>query len=286
MAQKDLTEKLLEDYDDVFADIINVLVFHGEQRIVPSSLRNAQTISQYKDDSNTLHEQERDVLKYWTECNVEIAVYGIENQTRAEKLMPLRIMGYEGASYRSQLSKKPIPVVTIILYFGTESHWNEPKTLKELLDIPAGLEEYVNDCRIHVFEIAWLTDEQIQMFRSDFKVVANFFAKKRKDKDYIPDDQTEIRHVDEVLKLLSVMAGDNRYEMTLVGVDKKEVRTMCDVAQRLEDRGRMEGRAESYFEMVQEGICPVRVAAQKLQMSDAEFEKRMETAGYRIPEPV
>lgn len=34
------------------------------------------------------------------------------------------------------------------------------------------------------------------------QVVANFFVQKRKNKDYIPDDPTEIRHVDEVLKLL------------------------------------------------------------------------------------
>ncbi len=46
------------------------------------------------------------------------------------------------------------------------------------------------------------------------------------------------------------------------------------------------GRIKSYFEMVQEGICPIDLAAQKLQMTVAEFEKRMETAGYKIPEPV
>jgi hypothetical protein len=104
------------------------------------------------------------------------------------------------------------------------------------------MEEYVNDCKIHVFEVAWLTDEQVQMFRSDFKVVANFFVNKRRNKDYQPDDKTEIQHVDEVLKLLSVMAEDKRYESILA--DKKEVRNMCEVAQRLEDRGRAEGRAE------------------------------------------
>ena len=34
---------------------------------------------------------------------------------------------------------------------------------------------------------------------------------KRKNKNYIPDDPTEIRHIDEVLKLLQVMTGDERY---------------------------------------------------------------------------
>lgn len=31
MGEKDITEKLLEDYNDVFADIVNVLLFHGKK---------------------------------------------------------------------------------------------------------------------------------------------------------------------------------------------------------------------------------------------------------------
>ena len=40
--------------------------------------------------------------------------------------------------------------------------------------------------------------------------------------------------MDEILKFLSVMTGDNRYEEILS--DKEGVSNMCDVAQRLEDR--------------------------------------------------
>ena len=53
--------------------------------------------------------------------------------------------------------------------------------------------------------------------------------KKRKNKDYIPDDPTEIKHVDEVLKLLQVMTGDDRYKEMFK--KKKEVHSMCDVAE-------------------------------------------------------
>ena len=34
MGEKDITEKILEDHNDVFADIINGLIFAGEQRIL------------------------------------------------------------------------------------------------------------------------------------------------------------------------------------------------------------------------------------------------------------
>lgn len=38
MGQKDLSEKILADYNDVFADIVNVLVLEGRQRIDPDDL--------------------------------------------------------------------------------------------------------------------------------------------------------------------------------------------------------------------------------------------------------
>lgn len=139
MGQKDMTEKLLEDYNDVFADILNVLLFEGKQIIRPETLQETKAKSQYKADDAELHEMERDVVKLWQEGNVSFALCGIENQTQAEKGMPLRILNYDGASYRSQLLKGKsgsyYPVLTIILYFG-KAHWNQPKTLKKVMHIP------------------------------------------------------------------------------------------------------------------------------------------------------
>ena len=104
------------------------------------------------------------------------------------------------------------------------------------MEIPTGLDEFVSDYQIKVFEVAWLSEEQISYFQSDFRIVANFFVNKRKNKNYIPDDPTEIQHVDEVLKLLQVMTGDARYKR-IFGKKKEGVQSMCDVAERLEKRG-------------------------------------------------
>ena len=121
--------------------------------------------------------------------------------------MPFRIVGYDGAAYRSQLQqerKKMLPVMTIVLYFGTDRHWNSRKKIKELMEIPRCLDTYVNDYQMHVFEVAWLTEEQISHFHSDFKVVANFFVQKNVQKtvslylrwDTGPADlQKKIRHL-------------------------------------------------------------------------------------------
>ena len=37
MGEKDMSEKILEDYNDVFSDIVNVLLFHGQELIEPSA---------------------------------------------------------------------------------------------------------------------------------------------------------------------------------------------------------------------------------------------------------
>lgn len=248
MGQKDISEKILVDYNDVFADIINVCVYDGEEVVKPDDLENTSVHAQYKAEDDKLHEEERDVAKYWKKENIEIAMYGIENQVKIDKNMPFRMIGYDGASYRGQLlhkRKSVVPVLSFVLYFGIERRWKQYKSIKECVTVPDGLEEYVNDYKVHIIEVAWLTDEQLAMFKSDFGIVANFFVQKRKNKNYKPDDPREIQHVDAVLKLLSVMTGDRDYESLLYKCQQeREVKNMCEVAQRLKREGREEGRQE------------------------------------------
>jgi hypothetical protein len=243
MAEKDLAEKLLADYNDVFADIVNVLLFDGEERVSPDDLENALVHSMYKADDEKLHEQERDVAKYWKKSNVHIAMLGFENQSSICREMALRVIGYDGAAYRNQLlrcekGEKIYPVITLVLYFGTEKRWDMPTNLKALLDIPAGLDSYVNDYNIHVCEVAWLPDETIKKFTSDFGIVADFFSQKRKNKGYAPS-QKQIKHVDEILKLLTIFSGDKRYgeSFELAQTEGKEITTMCDILQSWIDEG-------------------------------------------------
>lgn len=271
MGEKDLSEKILEDYNDVFADIVNTLIFRGKEVVKPSALGNSLVHSQYKADDKKLHELERDVTKYWKDYEVELAIVGIENQTKVDRTMPFRVIGYDGAEYRKQLLRKKqkiVPVVTIVLYFGME-RWRAPKSIYEILDIPEGMEEFVNDYKIHVFEMAWLTDEQIAGFKSDFGVIAKFFVNKRKDPERAMEDQTVIKHVDEVLKLLSVMSGDQRYEKILKSSDKKKgVFRMCDVAERLEKKGIAKGRMEGRMEGRVEGQNLLVTVVQRLRAGE------------------
>lgn len=245
MAEKDLSEKLLEEYDDVFADIVNVLLFDGKREVKEEELSETGTESQYKADDSVLHAQERDVAKYWKKGKIRLALYGLENQTTIDYKMPMRILNYDGMSYRSQLLKdenEVYPVITLVLYFGTERQWKKPLSLYEMFSVPEELKEYINDYKINVFNIAYLSEEQVNMFTSDFKIVADYFVQKRKDGKYKPSSDV-IRHVDAILKFMAVFTGDQRYfnEAIQKKMQAGGIQTMDKVIDDYIDLGRKEG---------------------------------------------
>lgn len=64
MGSKDIVEKTLESYNDVFADIVNVLLFDGDEVIKENELQPAREKSMYKIDGK-VYQQERDIAKFW-----------------------------------------------------------------------------------------------------------------------------------------------------------------------------------------------------------------------------
>ena len=86
--EKDITQKTLERYNDVFADIVNVLLFNGERVVREDSLTDALPGSILKMDGR-IRTQYRDIAKYWHNSKIKLSMLGLENQTKPEKRMPL-----------------------------------------------------------------------------------------------------------------------------------------------------------------------------------------------------
>ena len=254
MAEKDISEKILLAYNDVFADIVNALLFKGEQIISPDDLVDQAPRAAYKADGK-LRDIERDVAKRWIKNNIRIACVGFENQSAPDPDMVLRVYGYDGAEYRSQLLRENLknpryPVVTLVLYFGYRERWNAPVSLHEAVNIPDCFKPYVPDIKINLFEIAYLSRTQLDYFHSDFKVVADYFIQKRENGDYTPSPE-KLKHVEAVLQLLSVMTDDNRFEEVLnenSATGKGGVHTMCDVLDRVEARGAIKEAVRLYHD--------------------------------------
>lgn len=275
MAGKDITEKILESYNDVFADIVNVLLFHGEQIISPDELEDQAPRAAYKADGR-IREIERDVAKRWTKSNIRIACVGLENQTEPDADMPLRVFGYDGAEYRAQLTKenqgKPrYPVVTLVLYFGHEKRWDKPLTLHEAANVPDVFKPFIPDMKINLFEIAYLQREQVKLFRSDFRIVADYFVQKRESGDYRPSPE-KLDHIEATLQLLSVMTRDHRFEDVLNDEPMEGgTHNMCDVLDRIErkgiekgiERGREEGKENALLASIRSLMETLKLSAQQ-----------------------
>lgn len=260
LGEKDIAHKILESYNDVFADIINVLVFNGEQVVSEHDLVDRTPYGFYK-AAGDIHEEDRDIAKLWKNGQIRISCLGIENQERSDPDMPLRVIGYDGAEYRAQLlsdnlSSDRYAVITLVLYYGYKNHWSGPLHLKDRIHIPAGMESLVNDYRFNLFEIAYLDRETVNKFRSDFRIVADYFVQKQENGDYVPTAQV-MQHVDAVLQLLNIFEPDDRYvELYNHYIQAKEPEregvTMCDVLDRVEEKGRTKERESMIHTMYEE----------------------------------
>ena len=247
MQEKDITQKMLERYNDVFSDIVNVLLFGGKKVVEEESLFDATTDSILKIEGRVRF-QDRDVAKYWKDSQINIALLGIENQTNPDKFMPLRVMGYDGLEYTRQVRKEcngesKYPVITLVLYLGYDKKWTYPKNLFGALDIDEGLKPYVNDYKINLFEIAYLDREIIDSFTSDFWILADYVYQMRVNRNYVADKKS-IGHIEELLMLMSAMTGDKRFEEIIDEANTKEVVNMCEVLDIVEARGIEKGREE------------------------------------------
>ena len=218
---------------------------------------------------------------------VRISLLAFENQTSYDKDMVLRVLGYDGAEYRSQLSgEERYPVVTVVLYFG-DRPWGPNRTLHDTVRIPEKLNPYVNDYRLNLFEIAYLPEEWIKLFKSDFRIVADYFTHSRENPDYRPKDPVKFRHVEEMLTLMSVLTGDSRYTELMYDEEGGLAETMDKVLDRAEARGiaigeargRAEGAIQTLTRLVQKGLLSLTTAAQEAGLTPAEFKEKAETLG-------
>ena len=217
MGTKDTTQKRLEDFEDIFADISNVLLYDGEDIIKENELETVTAKDTYTVEQQ-IHEVERDVAKRWKHHSLHISLIGLENQTDPDYKMPLRVICYDGASYRAQLnaneSKKTYPVITLVLYMGTEKRWTAPKQLTDCFKYDERLSKFISNYKINVVELAWLSDEQIMKFKTEFRNFVELLRDTRlgRKPQYSP---IQLKHVHELLQLMRVMSGNDEYEQLL-----------------------------------------------------------------------
>ena len=80
----------------------------------------------------------------------------------------------------------------------------------------------------------------MQLFTSDFRIVADYFVQMRKSRNYTAPETT-IRHVHELLQLMAVMTQDSRFEGAYSPDMERRPTSMCEVLDQIEGRGIQKG---------------------------------------------
>ena len=104
MGSKDLAEKNLLQYKDVFSDIVNVNLFGGRHYISANELsREPGELITKSSSDNKLKQLQMDVpMKCNKKYNTRFCVC-LENQSDINNIMPIRDMGYQHAKYMEQV---------------------------------------------------------------------------------------------------------------------------------------------------------------------------------------
>lgn len=287
MGQKDITQKSLEGFPDVFADIINALLYQGETVVREENLFPFATESFFPVTGHRLKNQFQDVSMMEYQRKLPLAQYTIENQSSTDYRMVLRNAGYEGACYRRANSmKNPYPFIGIVLNWGKKV-WKGKTSIHDYFSERTALRQtlrYINNMRYPVYDMRYLTPEVRAGFHSDMRIIVDFLAEQDKDKikgGYEPPKQ-KMKHPEEVLSMLKALAGDERFEEIWKRFKEqaekeaagKEGITMCRLLDSYWDdgvntgmeRGKALGKAEGLAEGKVQGRINTLIANLKILM--------------------
>ncbi len=236
MGVKDIHARNFYSNDARYADIINGLIYNGQQIVKKEDVHEKDS----RADST-----ERDLIRKVI-FGINFTVIGIENQEYIDYSMPLRNMHYDVHEYEQQaaqihktVSENPKglsrgeflyrfrresrlhPTITLILYYG-EDEWDGATQLHDILDfsdIPEEMRNLVQNYQIHVIDIRKLKDTSV--FHTDVKQVFDFI-RYSKDKENLRNlilSDPAFHHLDiDTAKFISYYAN-KEYFMKLIPSD-------------------------------------------------------------------
>lgn len=243
MAEKDITEKILLSYADVFSDCINTLVYGGIQYLNPQNTQPAPTESFYK--GKKPHNQFCDASRYLMEEDTICLQYIIENETELEERQILRKISYQGGSYRLQLeSGAPVYGVIAIVIAWTGKASRIPLNLHTLLlknGVPQKYLKQIDDEKLAVYHMNNLSPEIRSRFTSDIGFVADYLN----EGNFGRRMQQKIVHLEALCDLMETLTGDTRFtelaRQFRENKQKGEQIMMCEYLNQLEEQGERRG---------------------------------------------
>lgn len=292
----DTATKIVFKNPERFADIFNKSVFK-EELISPDDLREKEASMEVfvktADGKDVPFEQHRDVAKmFWKDQ--PLCILGIENQTEIDYHMPYRVLLYDALNYAEQAGAiaaqhskarqeshakvksseflsafgkddKLLPVVTLVVYYGTEK-WDGPRSLSEMFqDSP--LKPFANDYQMHLLDVCHLEDSEIEKYSNDLRILFGFVKRQQSRQqlnDFLMEGQNNMGNIPtDIANAMTAIARLPFTEQSLLSNYKTEqgginmckawtdMQTECERRgeQRGEQRGEERGRVLEAFDI-------------------------------------
>ncbi len=287
------------------ANLINGYMYNGSRIVSADQVRPLETeISSVRRDGNhyETNKRSRDSVNLIHICETPGEVYlvfGIENQSTVNNIMPLRVMEYDAYTYRRQFQQLQSrrkesyrgheqlmhdevirPVITLVCYWSAEP-WDGPRSLYDMLDSDTmtylaahNLLNYVQDYRIHILEPAGLSEEELLHFGRELECVLGAIK--------CSDSAEKLQSfLDRKQPILSRDAVDviNVTTNSKIEYAEQEVIDMCraidDIRKESFDKGMTSGMLRGHAEGHAEALIQCLSALRASGMSVSEICKRL-----------
>ena len=287
MGSKDLAEKNLLQYKDVFSDIVNVNLFGGRCYVSAEELsREPGELITKAVSNDKLHHLQMDVPMKCKKNNRSFFLC-LENQSDKNNVMPVRDMGYQHAKYMEQIkeakesnretgnypnpitkelndSQKLSPVITLVLNYS-QKEWGKPRCLNDMLKFPEDmkceLEPWIPSYSVCVINLASQPETTISQYQSDFKYIVRYLScgnDRKKLDEYFQTTEFQLDHPEAFLDWLSAVTNDRRYRKAKELIQKTERKggkiNMCVLLDMYEERGEARGIEKGIEKGIAQGI--------------------------------
>ena len=279
----------LDNYER-FADQVNGALFGGRQVVKPDELEPADAQVVYLGKEAGARKNYRNIAdKARTWHGRLIHIITIQNQTYVDYRMVIRNMLAESIGYHKQwklkkaaheeakdlvkgsdafISKmnkdeKFTPIITLVVYCGTEHGWDGARCLYDLLDIDEEMKEFVTNYKLNLYDCHEhdTFDEYHTGLRQLFEVT-RYCQDKEQLKRVIEENREVYSNLDgETRELIEVTTGVKFTEEQKTMENGEERYNMCKAFEDYRMEGKIEGKIESIMELLEElGQIPQRVA--------------------------
>ena len=249
MGAKDLAEKNLLQYKDVFSDIVNVNLFGGRCYVSAEELSRepGELITKAVSDDK-LRQLQMDVPMKCKKNNRSFFLC-LENQSDKNNVMPVRDMGYQHAKYMEQIKEAKE---------SNRKTSNYPNPMTKELNDSQKLSPVIT-LVLNYSQKEWETT--IRQYQSDFKYIVRYLScgnDRRKLDEYFQTTEFQLDHPEAFLDWLSAVTNDRRYRKAKELIEETEGKggkiNMCVLLDMYEERGEARGEARGIEKGIAQGI--------------------------------